>query len=214
VSSILAKIEPSVVEITTSIETSDGFGRGVEGTGAGTGVIVSSDGYIVTNAHVVADATSITVTLSNGKTYTAAVVNADTTKDLAIIKISGVSGLTAATFADADGVAVGDSVIAIGNAEGYGGDPTVTEGIVSAKNRSLASTGADESSSALTGLLQTDAALNPGNSGGPLVNATGDVIGINVAIATGTTDEPAQNIGFAIPSTVVTSYIDSVLQAS
>jgi putative serine protease PepD len=122
----------------------------------------------------------------------------DTSQALAVIKVSGVSGLTAATFADSDTVEVGDSVIAVGNALGYGGAPTVTEGIISAKGRSL-----QDSAANMTGLLQTDAAINPGNSGGPLVDAKGDVVGINVAVATGSPGEPAQNIGFAIPSNTV-----------
>jgi S1-C subfamily serine protease len=204
VKTVLAKIEPSVVDINTTIEAS-GFGGQTEEEGAGTGVIINTDGEILTNNHVIADATKITVTLSDGSTHTATVVNANSSKDLAVIKISGVTGLTAATFASSTTVAVGDSVLAIGNAEGYGGTPTVTEGIISATNRSLADT-----SESLTGLLQTDAALNPGNSGGPLVDSAGNVIGIDVAIATGSTDEPAQNIGFAITSSTVESYLASI----
>jgi S1-C subfamily serine protease len=202
VSSALAKVEPSVVEIDTVIEASGFGGESEEEDGAGTGVIINTDGEILTNNHVIADATSITVTLSDGTKRSATVVNANSTKDLAVIKISGATGLVAATFANSTSVAVGDSVIAIGNAEGYGGSPTVTEGIISATNRSLSGT-----SESLSGLLQTDAALNPGNSGGPLVDSAGDVVGIDVAIATGTTDEPAQNIGFAITSATVESYL-------
>jgi S1-C subfamily serine protease len=204
VKSVIAKVEPSVVDINTTIETT-GFGGQTEEEGAGTGVIINSDGEILTNNHVIADATKITVTLSDGSTHTATVVNANSTEDLAVIKISGVTGLKAATFANSSTVAVGDSVLAIGNAEGYGGTPTVTEGIISATGRSLADT-----SESLTGLIQTDAALNPGNSGGPLVDSAGDVIGIDVAIATGSTDEPAQDIGFAITSNTVESYLASI----
>jgi putative serine protease PepD len=202
VSSVLAKIEPSVVEINTVIETAGFGGESAEEDGAGTGVIINADGEILTNNHVIADATSITVTLSDGTKRTATVVNANSSKDLAVIKITGATGLVAATFASSASIAVGDSVLAIGNAEGYGGSPTVTEGIISATDRSLEGT-----SESLTGLLQTDAALNPGNSGGPLVDSAGEVVGIDVAIATGTTDEPAQNIGFAITSATVESYL-------
>jgi putative serine protease PepD len=205
----LAKIEPSVVIINDTVTTSGngrgGFGGfgGFEADGAGTGIIISSDGYVVTNAHVVNGASNIKVTLpANGGTHDATIVGMDTTKDLAVIKISGVSGLTAATFANSDTVQVGDSVIAVGNALGYGGSPTVTEGIISAKGRSL-----QDSEDNLTGLLQTDAAINPGNSGGPLVDTNGDVVGINVAVATGTSSEPAQNIGFTIPSNTVVQAI-------
>jgi S1-C subfamily serine protease len=201
VTSVLAKIEPSVVEINTVIEASGFGGESEEEDGAGTGVIINTDGEILTNNHVIADASTITVTLSDGTKRTAIVVNANSSKDLAVIKISGATGLVAATFANSASVAVGDSVIAIGNAEGYGGSPTVTEGIISATNRSL------DGTESLSGLLQTDAALNPGNSGGPLVDSAGDVIGVDVAIATGTTDEPAQNIGFAITSATVESYL-------
>jgi putative serine protease PepD len=205
VKSALAKIEPSVVIINDTVTTSGngrgGFGGfgGFQADGAGTGIIISSDGEVVTNAHIVNGATNIKVTLpNNGGTHDATVVGMDTGKDLAVIKVSGVSGLTAATFADSDTVQVGDSVIAVGNALGYGGSPTVTEGIVSAKDRSL-----QDSEDNLSGLLQTDAAINPGNSGGPLVDTNGDVVGINVAVATGTSSEPAQNIGFSIPSNTV-----------
>jgi len=205
VKSALAKIQPSVVVINDTVTTSGngrgGFGGfgGFQADGAGTGIIISSDGEVVTNAHVVNGATNIKVTLpNNGGTHDATIVGMDTSKDLAVIKISGVSGLTAATFANSDTVQVGDSVIAVGDALGYGGSPTVTEGIVSAKDRSL-----QDSEDNLSGLLQTDAAINPGNSGGPLVDTNGDVVGINVAVATGSSSEPAQNIGFSIPSNTV-----------
>jgi S1-C subfamily serine protease len=208
VKSALAKITPSVViindTITTSASGQGGFGGfggsgGFEASGAGTGIIVTAGGEVVTNAHVVNGATDIKVTLpNNGGQHAATIVGIDTTNDLAVLKVSGVSGLTPATFANSDSVAVGDSVLAVGNALGYGGSPTVTEGIISAKGRSLS-----DSEDNLSGLLQTDAAINPGNSGGPLVDANGNVVGINVAVATGTTDEPAQNIGFTIPSNTV-----------
>lgn len=213
VKSALAKIEPSVVIINDTVTASPngrggGFGGfgGFEESGAGTGIIISADGEVVTNAHVVNGASNIKVTLpNNGGTHDASIVGIDTSKDLAVIKISGVSGLTPATFANSDTVSVGDSVIAVGNALGYGGSPTVTEGIVSAKGRSL-----QDTEDSLTGLLQTDAAINPGNSGGPLVDENGDVIGINVAVATGNGSEPAQNIGFTIPSNTVVADLPSL----
>jgi S1-C subfamily serine protease len=212
VKTALARIEPSVVLINDTI-TSGASGRGGFGgfggfqeSGAGTGIIISSDGEIVTNAHVVNGATAITVTLpNNGGTHTASIVGIDTTADLAVIKISGVSNLKPATFANSDTAAVGDSVLAVGNALGYGGAPTVTEGILSAKGRTLTGTGDN-----LSGLLQTDAAINPGNSGGPLVDTTGQVIGIDVAVASGTTTEPAQNIGFAIASNTVVNALPAL----
>jgi putative serine protease PepD len=206
-----------VVLITDSISSTvtDRFGRTAtqQGTGAGTGIVISSDGYVVTNAHVVNGATSITVALPGHGTHSATLVGLDPTKDLAVIKISGVSGLTAATFANSSAVQTGDSVLAVGNAEGYGGTPTVTEGIVSALNRSLASASDSTSAngSSLSGLIQTDAAINPGNSGGPLVDTAGHVIGINTAVATGTTSNPVQGIGFAIPSNTVVSALPKLL---
>jgi S1-C subfamily serine protease len=212
VKSALAKIQPSVVLINDTVTAGSngrgGFGGfgGFEESGAGTGIVISADGEVVTNAHVVNGATNIKVTLpNNGGSHDASIVGIDTSKDLAVIKISGVSNLTPATFANSDTVQVGDSVIAVGNALGYGGSPTVTEGIVSAKDRSLR-----DSTDNLSGLLQTDAAINPGNSGGPLVDANGDVIGINVAVATGSSTEPAQNIGFSIPSNTVVADLPSL----
>lgn len=212
VTTVLAKIEPSVVDIDTTISQTAGSGQVVTGEGAGTGIVVSASGEIVTNAHVVAGATSINVTLADGTTHQATVVKSDTAQDLAVIQITGVRGLTVAAFADSASVSVGDTVIAVGNALGYDGAPTVTEGIISATNRSLPSEPGSQGN--LTGLLQTDAALNPGNSGGPLANTAGAVVGINDAIATGTSTEPAQNVGFAIPSTVVTAFLATVGVAS
>ena len=178
VKGILAKVEPSVVDIVVANRRSSG---------EGTGVIISSDGYILTNAHVVEGASSVSVsTPASAKALTASVVGTDEANDVALLKVDNASGLPAAELGRSADVKVGDDVVAIGNALGLRGDPTVTRGIVSALNRRV-----DE----LTGMMQTDAAINPGNSGGPLVNSTGQVIGINTAVAAG----GAQNIGFAIP---------------
>ncbi|HEX7354184.1 MAG TPA: trypsin-like peptidase domain-containing protein [Mycobacteriales bacterium] len=225
VQSALAKAEKSVVIINDTMTSTSSNGRGgfggfggfgnqsYQSSAAGTGIIISADGNVVTNAHVVNGASNIQVTLPDGSKKSASIVGMNTAKDLAVIKIAGVSGLTPATWADSDTAQVGDEVIAIGNAEGYGGSPSVTQGILSAKNRSLSSSdGGNSSSENLSGLLQTDAAINPGNSGGPLVDAAGDVLGIDTAVATGTTDEPAQNIGFAIPSNTVVATIPSLLK--
>ncbi|HEY5334717.1 MAG TPA: trypsin-like peptidase domain-containing protein, partial [Mycobacteriales bacterium] len=220
VQSALAKAEKSVVIINDTMTSSSSSGRGGFGgfgnqaytsSAAGTGIVISADGEVVTNAHVVNGASNIQVTLPDGTKKSATVLGADTTKDLAVIKVAGVSGLTPATWANSDSAQVGDEVIAIGNAEGYGGSPSVTQGVLSAKNRSLSSSdGGNSSSENLSGLLQTDAAINPGNSGGPLVDAAGDVLGIDTAVATGTTSEPAQNIGFAIPSDTVVAAIPAL----
>ena len=178
VKGILAKVEPSVVDIVASSRRE---------TGEGTGIIISPDGYILTNAHVVSGATKVSVsTAASSKALTATVVGADESHDVALIKVDGGSGLPAAELGRSADVKVGDDVVAIGNALGLRGDPTVTRGIVSALNRTVEN---------LTGMIQTDAAINPGNSGGPLVNSAGQVIGINTAVAA----DGAQNIGFAIP---------------
>ncbi|HEY2959433.1 MAG TPA: trypsin-like peptidase domain-containing protein [Actinomycetota bacterium] len=198
--SALAKIEPAVVAVDTTVEGAGPFGRG-GGNGAGTGIVVSASGEVVTNAHVVANASSIRVQVPGHGTVTAKVVGSDAGADLALLRLQGLSGLPVATFAATSTVHVGDPVLAVGNAEGYGGAPTVTEGIVSALNRDLPSgTGA---SGSLRGLLQTDAAINQGNSGGALVDAAGRVIGVTTAVAGGQRGTPAQNIGFAIPSDAV-----------
>ncbi len=168
------------------------------GTGEGSGVILTEDGYILTNNHVVesASGSSVTVTLSDGKKVKATIVGTDPKTDLAVVKADA-SGLKAATLGDSNRVAVGDTVLAIGSPLGLQG--SVTSGIISAKDRTI---GVGESrSGSLSGLLQTDAPINPGNSGGALVNMAGDVIGINTAIATSGGGEGNIGVGFAIPST-------------
>ncbi|MGH9039400.1 MAG: S1C family serine protease, partial [Acidimicrobiia bacterium] len=178
VRAILAKVEPSVVAISVSGRQGGG--------GQGTGIIISPDGEVITNAHVVEGAQNIRVTLfGENDARHAEVVGLDTGNDLALLHINDASGLPAAELGSSAGLAVGDDVVAVGNALGLRGDPSVTRGIVSGLGRSLDS---------LTGLIQTDAAINPGNSGGPLVDSGGRVIGINTAVA----GRGGQNIGFAI----------------
>ena len=201
IQSILAKVEPAIVDISTSGVTSNGFFGGTSSfTAAGTGMIMTSDGKVLTNAHVVANASQIHVTLLNqNKSYTATVIGSDTAHDVAVLQIQGASNLPTVTFGKSSSVQVGDSVVAIGNALALQGMPTVTSGIVSGLNRNLSTSTAN-----LSNLIQTDAPINPGNSGGPLLNSSGQVIGMNTAIYSGTGSEPAQNIGFA-------EAIDSVL---
>jgi S1-C subfamily serine protease len=193
--SLLKTVEPSVVTIKTTIEVQGAFGRTMSGEAAGTGIVLTADGEILTNAHVVADATSITVTL-NGETKarTATLLGKDTVNDVALIKIDDVSGLTPAKFADSDTVSVGDDAIAIGNALNLDGGVTVTRGIISALGRSI-----DVENGHLSNLIQTDAAISSGNSGGPLVNASGEVVGMNTAGAASSDNVTAENIGFSIP---------------
>ncbi|TMM14447.1 MAG: PDZ domain-containing protein [Actinobacteria bacterium] len=190
VQGILARVEPAVVNINTQ-----GGGGRLPGSGAGTGMVISGNGQVLTNAHVVSGARNVSVTFpGQSQTHPATVTSADPSADVALVQIQGVSGLPTVTLGDSGTVQVGDSVLAIGNALNLGNQPTVTEGIVSALNRTLNSGG-----ESLSGLLQTDAAISPGNSGGPLVNSAGQVIGMNTAVLTGSSQEPAQNIGFAIP---------------
>ena len=183
---ILAKVEPGVASIRTQAARP---GRFFPSSGAGTGIVLTPDGEVLTNAHVVAGATTIEVRLSGEKDFRAAdLVGANAREDLALLKIRDAGGLRTVELGSSSQLKVGDDVIAIGNALDLDGGLTVTEGIVSALDRSIS-----DSSESLDGLIQTDAAINPGNSGGPLVNAAGQVVGINTAVA-----GDAQNIGFAI----------------
>ena len=182
IQAILAKVRPSVVAIETTATTSRGVFEG-----AGSGIILSEDGLVLTNAHVISSLRGITVVLPDGSREEATLVGASPDDDLAVIQVDA-DDLVPAELGSSDDLAVGEPVIAIGNALNLGADPTVTQGIVSAKDRALEAEGIR-----LTGLIQTDAAINPGNSGGPLVNAAGQVVGINTAIVA-----DAQNLGFAI----------------
>jgi putative serine protease PepD len=194
VADIAKRVIPSVVSIEASTKN---------GGATGTGFVIESNGYILTNNHVIAEAVTgkgtIDVTLNSGQKYTAKVVGRDTAYDLAVLKIA-VTGLTALQFGDSDKVAVGDSVIAIGSPLGLSG--TVTLGIISAKDRAVTA-GEKGGDNSFINALQTDAAINPGNSGGPLVDSTGAVIGVNSAIATLGTSLGSQTgsigLGFAIP---------------
>jgi len=194
VAGIAKRVLPSVV----SIEAKD-----ADGGATGSGFVIASDGYILTNNHVIASAVtsggSITVRLQDGTSYDASVIGRDASYDLAVLRIADHT-LTALQFGDSDKVAVGDSVMAIGSPLGLQG--TVTLGIISAKNRAVTA-GESAASNSFINALQTDAAINPGNSGGPLVDATGAVIGVNSAIATLGSSYTAQSgsigLGFAIP---------------
>ncbi len=150
---------------------------------------MSDDGLVLTNAHVIAGATSITVTLADRSTESATLVGSDPDNDVALIRISGAAGLPAASLGESSKLEVGDGVVAVGNALALDGGPSVTSGIVSALERDIS-----DSDITLRGLIQTDAAINPGNSGGPLVNLNGEVVGMNTAII-----QNSNNIGFAIP---------------
>ena len=202
-----AKVSPSVVSITTTANVTDFFGQVSQESGAGTGIILTNDGYIATNKHVASDATAkYTVILSDGRNFDGKVVATDPVNDFAILKIDS-TGLRAIELGSSDNLQVGQTVIAVGNALGQFQN-TVTTGVLSAKERQIsASSEIGTSQESLDNLLQTDAAINPGNSGGPLVNIDGQVIGINTALASN-----AQGIGFAIPINSVKSAITSAEQ--
>ncbi len=194
---VLRKVQPSVVAIETGVV---GQGGGLFGRGAGTGVIISEDGLILTNNHVIESADSITVRLFDGRELPADLVGSSPADDIALVHIREVTGLTPAELGESSELVVGDEVVAIGNALDLEGTPTVTRGIVSALNRSI-----DAGSESLDNLIQTDAAINPGNSGGPLVNVDGQVVGINTAIIDG-----AQNLGFAIAIDPIKPLIEDI----
>jgi S1-C subfamily serine protease len=195
VADIVDKVSESVVSIVTSVVATSYFGQSYTSEAAGTGIIVTEDGYILTNKHVIEGATSISVVLDDGTTYKNVEIAAvDPLNDVAFLKIKDVSDLKAATLGDSKTISVGQQVIAIGNALGQYQN-SVTSGIISGTGRSLTATDSTGSMSEnLSDMIQTDAAINSGNSGGPLVNAAGEVIGINTA-----TSSTAENMGFAIP---------------
>ncbi|MDT0398580.1 MULTISPECIES: trypsin-like peptidase domain-containing protein [Streptomyces] len=226
VSGVAKAVTPSIVEINAESNA---------GSSTGSGVIITSDGEIITNNHVVAGASSVKVRTSDGKTYTAEVVGTDSKKDLALIKLRDASGMPTATLGDSDGVQVGDQVVAIGSPEGLTG--TVTSGIVSALDRDV-TVSTDESQGQQQGqqgggwpfeyggrqfngdtggstttykALQTDASLNPGNSGGALIDMNGNIIGINSAMysasgsGSSSADAGSVGLGFAIPVNTVKS---------
>lgn len=183
---VLQTVEPAVVSIRVATSS---------GTGSGTGMIISSDGYILTNAHVISGATNIKVTLSGQKdSIDARLIGLDRSIDSAVVKLSSPpANLPVVQFGDSDQMQVGDEVVAIGNALGLAGGPSVTTGILSARDRDIG----DGQGETLQNLLQTDAAINPGNSGGPLVNMAGQVVGMNTAVIRGDQGE-FENIGFAL----------------
>ncbi|MHB8669330.1 MAG: S1C family serine protease [Acidimicrobiales bacterium] len=192
VGAILAKVEPGVVAIFTQSFQQDEFFNIVPRKGAGTGMVLTSDGDVLTNAHVVAGSTSLKVKFADGQTRNGRLIGSSPSADVALVHVDVPKGtrLPTVDVGDSSQLRVGDAVVAIGNALALKGGPTVTTGIVSAIDRSI-----DAGTEHLDHLLQTDAAINPGNSGGPLVDDQGRVIGMNTAVS-----QNAQNIGFAIGS--------------
>lgn len=203
---LVIKVQPSVVSI-------DVKGQGTED--QGTGMIISSNGLVVTNNHVIAASVpsgTITVTRTGStQALPATLIGTNPVDDVALIRIDNATNLPTVTFGNSNALVVGDSVVAIGNALGLAaGTPTVTNGIVSALGRTVTAS-STSSSETLNNMIQTDAAINPGNSGGPLLDAQGDVVGMNTAVA-GTLPDgtSAQNIGFAIPVATIESLLKSL----
>jgi S1-C subfamily serine protease len=205
VQDVLAKVDGAVVAVQTGAAVDSGLFSGNSNDssgGEGTGFVISPDGVIVTNNHVVADANGrIEVEFSDGTKEAAELLGRAPEYDLAVLKVSG-KNLPTVKLGSSDSLQVGDEVIAVGNALALQGGLSVTEGIISGKGRVVPE---DETGATLYDMLQTDAAINPGNSGGPLVNAAGEVVGINTALAGG-----SQNVGFAISIDSAKSVIDSL----
>ncbi|MBO7395001.1 MAG: trypsin-like peptidase domain-containing protein [Ruminococcus sp.] len=227
---IVDKLLPSVVGIESKFKIAGmsnnsgfffGFGGGnnqpseYTATATGTGVVITEDGYIVTNAHVIYDsengggkAESVSVILNDDKSYDAEIIGYDTDCDIAVLKIDA-KGLTAAEFGDSDSLRLGESVIAIGNPLGFELKDTVTGGMISGLDRDITI-----NDKAMT-LIQTDAAINSGNSGGPLINKYGQVIGINsskMSSSWGSSEASIEGIGFAIPSNEVSDIVDDIME--
>lgn len=194
IATVADKVGPSVVSIVTQTQ-SNNFSGAVSGEAAGTGIVVSKDGYVMTNNHVIQDAKTVSIVDSTGNLYSnVTIIGRDPLNDIAFLKIKSDKTFTPATFGSSSTIRTGQEVVAIGNALGQYSN-SVTSGIISGTGRPItASSEAGGSTESLTDLIQTDASINPGNSGGPLVNLAGQVIGINTAIV-----QNANGIGFAIP---------------
>ena len=196
VADVVERVRPAVVSLVVKTVVRDFFGSLRTSFGSGTGVIISPEGYVITNNHVVEGAVEIMVTLDDGEQVEAELVGADALSDLAVLRIPG-SGHPALPLSEGVPLRVGEWVVAIGNALGLPGGPTVTVGVVSALDRTISGGGGYE----LYDLIQTDTVINSGNSGGPLINVYGDLIGINTVVLRGgsvTGGTPVEGIGFAI----------------
>ena len=195
VADVVERVRPAVVSVLVEVVERDFFGATRTRFGSGTGVIITSDGYVITNNHVIEGANKITVTLDDSSQVEAKLVGADALSDLAVLRIPG-SGHPNLSLEDGAPPRVGEWVIAIGNALDLPGGPTVTVGVVSALGRTISAGGGSE----LYDLVQTDTVINPGNSGGPLINVSGELVGINTVVLRGgsRTGTPIEGIGFAI----------------
>jgi S1-C subfamily serine protease len=202
---IASKVNPAIVDVTSTL----GYQNG---TAAGTGMVLTPTGLVLTNNHVIDGSTKVTVQIAgSGPIYQAKVLGTDPTEDIALLQMQGATGLKTVTLADSSKVAVGDPVVAIGNALNRQGPPTAVSGTITAVDQSI--TAADDAagkSENLTGLIQTDAPLQPGDSGGPLVNASGQVIGMDTAASSGGRFQTAASEGFAIPINKAKAIADQI----
>ena len=208
---IASKVDPAIVDINTVVKTAQGTGQA-----AGTGMILTSSGEVLTNNHVVEGATSINVTIAGRSgSYTATVVGVDPSADIALIQVHGVSGLPTVTLADSSTLKVGDPVAALGNALGQGGTPSETSGNVTALDQSITASAGQGSSEQLNGMIQMDAQISPGDSGGALVNSSGQVVGIVTAGASPSYSSTAPTtVGFAVPASTARSVVDQIISGA
>ncbi len=207
INAITRRVSPAVVDINTVIQTASGSAAA-----AGTGLIITSSGDVLTNNHVVEGSVSIKVSIQGKSgTYTATVIGVDPADDVAVIHVNGVSGLPTVTIADSSTVTVGDTVYALGNALGLGGSPRVTQGIVTALDQTITASDNGAQAEQLTGMIQSDAEISPGDSGGALVNSAGQVIGIITAGQAQGFRSNSTTIAFAIPSSKAVDIANRIL---
>lgn len=205
IAAVAEKVSTSVVSIVTETQSNAYSGAGFGA--SGTGIVVSSNGYILTNNHVIEGATDVSIVDSTGESYDdVTVIGRDPLNDIAFLKVNSDKTFTAASLGNSSTIRTGQQVVAIGNALGQYSN-TVTSGIISGTGRPITAEGSNGQTESLTDLIQTDASINPGNSGGPLVNMAGQVIGINTAIV-----EDANGIGFAIPINATKGVLAEVLE--
>src|SRR5205807_767619 len=204
---IANKVDPAVVDVNTVIQGTGGR----TGQAAGTGILLTSSGQVLTNNHVVDGSTSIKVTVQGrSNTYSATVIGTDRPADVALIQLQGASGLTAATVADSSTVTVGEGVVALGNALGQGGTPAASQGSITALNQSITASISRTNAEQLTGLIQSDAPISPGESGGPLVNSAGQVIGMITAGESQGFRQTTSTVGYAIPTNTAVDVVNQI----
>jgi len=210
VAAIAARVDPAVVDIDTTVS----FGGGAAGRAAGTGMLVTPTGEVLTNNHVIQSATQIRVTVAGHGSYPAKVIGASPTSDVALLQIQSqgqsLSALPTVALADSSSLSVGQDVVAIGNALGRGGTPAVTAGEITALGQSIVARSDIGGPERLRGLIQTNAQISPGDSGGPLVNTSGQVVGMITAGSTGFHMSSSTRVGFAIPTDDAVAIIDQI----